>query len=206
MQVVVSGPQKNGIHKARSMNGITVRRERTPQVAILLVLAFILQSKAHAAGEEGRIVDQSWEAQSRGACEGKNFDGFFEAFVSSPKVRLERTAKSVELRSMKNPSLIVGKIDGTQYEHSFNISLSDYYYADTASMNKWKLGALDWYEDVSVIIKRMPGDAYRIDYSKAVFRDDGEGDSKTFIRNYGPKRAYVFEVRGDCWKLTQDLR
>lgn len=206
-QVVVSGPQRNGISKTRSMNGITVWRGRTHRVAILLALTFILQSKAHATEEvEGRIVDLSWEVQSRGACEDKNFDGFFEAFVSSPEVRLERTAKFVELRSMRNPSLIAGKSDGTQYQHSFNISLSDYYYTDTVSMNKWKLGTLDWYEDVSVRIKRMPGGNYRIDYSKAVFRDDGEGDSKTFIRNYGPKRAYVFEMRDGCWKLTQDLR
>lgn len=144
--------------------------------------------------------------QSHRACESKDFDGFFEAFVRSPEVRLEKTAKFVERRSTKNPSLIVGKSDGAQYQHSFNISLSDCYYADTVSMNKWKSGVVDWYEDVWVEITEVSDDTYRVDYSKAVLHDDGGGDSKTFIRSYGPKRAYVFEVQGDCWKLTQDLR
>lgn len=189
------------------MNGIIVWNGRTPQVAILLALAFIFQSKAHAAEEvDGRVVDLSWEAQSRGACESKDFDGFFEAYVRSPEVRLERTARFVERRSMKNPSLIVGKSDGAQYQHFFSISLSDYYYGDTVSMNKWRLGAVDWYEDVWVEITQASDDSYRVDYSKAVLHDDGEGDSKTFVRNYGPKRAYVFEMQDGCWKLAQDLR
>lgn len=189
------------------MNGIAFWYGWTPQAAILLALAFILQSKTHAAGEiEGRTVDLSWKAQSHRACESKDFDGFFEVFVRSPEVRLEKTAKFVERRSTKNPSLIVGKSDGAQYQHSFSISLSDYYYADTVSMNKWKSGVVDWYEDVWVEISEVSDDTYRVDYSKAVLHDDGGGDSKTFIRSYGPKRAYVFEVQGDCWKLTQDLR
>lgn len=189
------------------MNGISLLTGSVPWLVACTSIAFALSPGVHA-GERAlpRHVDLPWEAQSRGACDSDNFEPFFEAFVRSPQVRMERTAKRVEHRSRADPSKLLGHFAGAQYQELFAISLSDYYYTDTNSMHKWESGKSDRYEDLWVTIEPAADRIYRVHYSKAILRDDGEGDGKTLVRPYGAKRSYLFEMKHGCWQLTQDLR
>ncbi|HYM85585.1 MAG TPA: hypothetical protein VET30_02505 [Pseudoxanthomonas sp.] len=188
------------------MNGISLNGP-VKRIFACVPIAFALASGVHTReGDTLQRVDLSWEAQSRSACESDNFESFFEAFVRSPQVRKERTAKSVEHRSLVDPSELLGQIAGIHYQEIFAISLGDYYYVDTVSKHKWESGTLNSYEDLWVDVEPTQDRSYEVQYSKAILRDDGEGDGKTFVRRYGTKKGYVFEMRQGCWELTQDLR
>lgn len=189
------------------MTGLFVLTRPAQRIVTCMLIAFALTSGVRAReGDEQQHADLSWEAQSRSACEADNFDSFFEAFVRSPQVRKERTARSVEHRSLANPSELLGQIAGTHYQEIFAISLSDYYYVDTVSKQKWESGALDSYQDLWVDVEPAQDHSYKVKYSKAILRDDGEGDGKTFVRRYGATMGYVFELKQGCWELTQELR
>lgn len=178
--------------------------------AWLTVLALPLQMPGIAAAHSGPAsraqADQTNLAQARDGCAAKEFGTFFEAFLFSPAVRAQYSAPQVEQRRFDQPAKATGKmLPGSQYGR-FNISRVDFYYADTASVERWETDPGQPYTDLTVDIVPLANGAQKVTYQPAIMRDDGEGDSKTLVRHTGKPAAYMFAWQNGCWLLFQDMR
>jgi len=148
-------------------------------------------------------------AQSQGhpktpaACPGGDFDAFFEEFIRSSDVRRRYTNATVEERSFAAPAR-PGTVRPATPDR-FDITMVEYTYADTASVQRWEKDKTPFTE-LSLDMKELPNGGWRVNYQSAIFQDEGVGDGRTLIRKTGKPHAYVFAPVNGCWKLSQWLK
>lgn len=122
------------------------------------------------------------------ACAQDGYWSFFEAFVRSAPLRARYTADAVSLRSLAQPGQETGRVAGQNYS-GFRLALNDY---------RWVLAGTD--QDVD-LKPTQQGNVFRVEYTPVELGPDEE-----VVRVTGAPGAYVFEHKGGCWELTQELR
>lgn len=176
------------------------------RLACASALLLMLPGLAGAAPAPQSEEDRTNLKQARDGCANQEFGTFFEAFLFSPAVRAQYSAAQVEQRNFAQPNKATGRmLPGQQYRR-FNISQVDFFYADTASVERWQADPKHAYTDLEVDIVPLAQGGQKVRYQPAIMRDDGEGDGRTLIRRIGKPAAYVFAWHNGCWQLTQDIR
>ncbi|WP_153018879.1 hypothetical protein [Lysobacter capsici] len=128
---------------------------------------------------------------------GKNdqdFDNFFNAYIYRPELRPQYTSPNIEIRQISDKNKKIGT-ETKEQNKPLKIGLIDY---------RWSYVTADEKEEKSDRIEikiHREGDAMQVDFIRAKYTNDD-----TLIRTYGPKGAYVFEHKNNCWQLTQELR
>ncbi|WP_420137783.1 hypothetical protein [Sphingomonas sp.] len=168
-----------------------------------LLIAASLATACGAAPHKDEVQPQTYLKDAAGACQARNFDTFFDAFVWSPDVRRKYSAPVIEERAFGAPAKPGVKRPASSQR--FEIAMIDFYYVDEASAERWEKQGTPLV-DLALDRKALPGGAWTVTYQSALMKDDGEGDGKTLIRKIGKPKAYIFAWTGGCWKLTQWLK
>jgi hypothetical protein len=177
---------------------------RTTRIALALALAVA----AGPAAAAETVPDSEILQMAKAACDGKDFASLFGHFAQTKAVRLAYTAPEVQIRSIDHPDRILQTVPGRDYR-DFKIAMVDYSYVDADSADRFFAHKSETLEDLKVDMTETADGAYRVAYVKVEYGppsgDDGD-EQGAIIRTYGHPGAYLFEPRGGCWQLTQDLR
>lgn len=136
----------------------------------------------------------SWTNQADGACEATDFDGFFEAFIMSPMVRVSHMArKAVMVRQKQRQPILPGQYSPPlQKDLSLEGIHSRYLLNETSGA-----GAAAVNIDVMPIAKG----GYRVTWSRAEV--DPSGPSAKGQDDAG---WLLFARRRGCWTLVEEGR
>lgn len=149
------------------------------------------------------LPSDSWLTQADSACEARDFQGLFEAFIYSPEVRRKYSAPVLEQRTLDGRSVRNGPAETPD---DFTIAGVDFNYGDAASIRRWEAGEAEWFVRLNVERLPQPDGSVRVEYQPGEFVEHDEGDGSDFVRATGPLAAYVFTPSERCWRLTQHLR
>lgn len=181
---------------------------RLPNASALLIAAAVLGALPATASAQDTTTDSAARDElvdMRNACRHRDFSTFLQYYIGSAAVRQQQTAPQVEQRRFAEPQKPGHRVAASQFP-PFGIGQIDWDYADPASLERWEANPAHKYQLLDVTITELPGGGRKVVYQPGIFRDDGEGDSKTLVRRTGTPAAYVFGWQNDCWQLTQDLR
>ncbi len=184
-----------------------MRRSGLKRMAATALLAVVVNAAAATAQAPPRTEsDRLQIAGAEAACRAGDFGQFLFLFAQSSVVRARYVAANLEVGAEGRSR----QVTQATYlaRHRFPIQAMDYSLFTAASADAWERsgGRTGQLEHIVSVTNSAADNRRRIDWSRAIFVDEGgEGPGRPTAL-VGQAGALLFRPTADCWALAGDYR